>query len=105
LNLHIDIEIDEPYVYETGQPTHYLNGDKDTRRNAFFLERGWIVIRFSEEQVMKFGQGCCREVAQVIASLLGEETVLIPFQNVAPLTPVRRWGEQEAIQMAEKKIR
>ncbi len=105
LNLHIDIEIDEPYVYETVQPTHYLNGDKDTRRNTFFLERGWVVIRFSEEQVMKSGQSCCREVAQVIAALLGEETVLIPFQKVAPLTPVKRWSEQEAIQMAEKKIR
>ena len=24
LNLYIDIEIDEPYVYRTGKPTHYL---------------------------------------------------------------------------------
>jgi hypothetical protein len=39
---------------------------------------------------MKTGQSSYREVAQVIATLLDPTMGLIPFQNVAPLTLVKR---------------
>jgi len=43
LNLRIDIEIDEPYVYHTGKPTHYVESSKDSKRNNFFINKGWVV--------------------------------------------------------------
>lgn len=49
-NLHIDIEIDEPYSHDSGQPTHYYPDKYEDVRNLFFSKHGWIVIRFSEQQ-------------------------------------------------------
>jgi hypothetical protein len=37
LNLYIDIEIDEPYAYKLKKPIHYLNYQKDRKRNDFLL--------------------------------------------------------------------
>jgi hypothetical protein len=34
------MELGEPYVHETGQPTHYLNEYKNFRQNAFFWGGG-----------------------------------------------------------------
>ena len=71
LNLYIDIEIDEPYVYKTGEPTHFKESWKDNQRNGFFLGRGWVVIRFSEEQVVRWPKSCCKQVAEAFAQTLG----------------------------------
>ena len=105
LNLHIDIEIDEPYVYRTGKPTHYLYADKDRRRNDFFNNRGWIVIRFSEEQIALYPDSCCKTIAQQIAELTRDTSILNRFANVPDLQPQRQWTEIEAIEMAQRRIR
>lgn len=103
LKLHIDIEIDEPYVYHSGEPTHYVG--KDKRRNDFFNDRGWIVIRFSEEQVIRYPRSCCKTIAQVIAQTLKNESILNRFTDITDLQTQRQWTETEAIEMAEKRIR
>src|SRR5690606_31586096 len=55
LNLYIDIEIDEPYDGYYRYPTHFINPEdeikQDNIRDLFFIESGWIVIRFTEKQV------------------------------------------------------
>lgn len=104
-NLHIDIEIDEPYVYHSGQPTHFLYAWKDERRNDFFNDRGWIVIRFSEEQIARYPDSCCKTIAQVIAQTIKNESILNRFANIPDLQTQRQWTETEAIEMAEKRIR
>lgn len=35
-SLYIDIEIDEPYIYKTGQPYHCLYDSRQDRRDGFF---------------------------------------------------------------------
>jgi len=35
----------------------------------FFIGKGWIVIRFSERQIITNPQGCCGTVAKVIVEL------------------------------------
>lgn len=105
LNLHLDIEIDEPYVYHSGEPTHYLYATKDQRRNNFFIDRGWIVIRFSEEQVISYPHSCCKTIAQVIGQTIKNESILNQFANIPDLQKQRQWTETEAREMAEKRIR
>lgn len=100
-NLHIDIEVDEPYAYDTRCPLHYLDHPKDYTRNQFFLSRGWVVIRFSEEQVVRSPLSCCKAIAGAIATILGDSSIMNPFRQVPTLKPQKRWTEAEAQQMAE----
>lgn len=68
LNLYIDVEIDEPYdgCYRT--PTHTTDGNDDTR-NLFFVESGWIVVRFTEKQIHTNVQGCIETLRSIIDSI------------------------------------
>jgi very-short-patch-repair endonuclease/predicted RNA-binding Zn-ribbon protein involved in translation (DUF1610 family) len=105
LNLHIDIEIDEPYAYVSREPLHYLGCAKDATRNQFFLDSGWLVIRFSEAQVVKQSASCCKAIAATIATLTNDNTAMHPFRQVPTLKPELRWTQAEAQQMAENAIR
>lgn len=104
-NLHIDIEIDEPYTYRKGEPTHYLGARKDERRNDFFTDKGWIVIRFSEEQIICHPQSCCKTIAHVIAEVTENKSLLNQFINFPDLQEQRQWTETEALEMANRQAR
>lgn len=105
INLYIDIELDEPYVYHTGQPTHFLGYWKDSKRNSYFLRKGWIVIRFSEEQIAKYPKSCIKSIATVISEITNDTSILAPFKNIPDLQPVKHWTEAEAIEMCSQKFR
>ncbi|MEH2376966.1 hypothetical protein [Nostoc sp.] len=105
LKLYIDIELDEPYVYHTGAPTHYLGAWKDNKRNNFFNNKGWVVVRFSEEQVICYPHSCCKTIAQVIAQIIGDTSTLNQFDNIPDLQQQRQWTEQEAVEIAANKKR
>jgi len=101
--LRIDIEIDEPYVYTSKQPIHYQG--KDDKRNQAFLDRGWVVIRFAESQVIQQPESCCKEIAKIIAEALADPALLKPFAQVPELTPVPHWTQAEAEEMARQNTR
>jgi hypothetical protein len=103
LNLYIDIELDEAYVFHTGEPTHFKESKKDKKRNDFFLHRNWIVIRFAEEQVYKYPEECCKFVATVALKC----GIPMPeaLKKVATLPVVPCWTEAEAREMAVNKTR
>jgi hypothetical protein len=105
INLYIDIEIDEPYDYKSKQPTHYLYSQKDERRNRFFIERGWTVIRFSEEQIVKYPESCCEIIAKTIADISREDSILSQFKKVIPMPKIKQWTYEEADEMAMKEYR
>ena len=48
----IDIEIDEPYS-RSEIPTHFIDDPIDIKRNKFFSENGWNVIRFFRKSSKK----------------------------------------------------
>jgi len=102
-SLYIDIEIDEPYVYKNDEPSHFVG--KDDRRNNFFLDKNWVVLRFAEEQVVRYPQECCKSVAKVIANVLGDKLELIQFVDVPDLPTIRQWTESEAIAMSKRQYR
>ena len=109
INLFIDIEIDEPYTYneyDEIKPIHYVGRSKDENRNKFFNNnRGWIVIRFSEEQVVRYPHSCCKFIAQQIAEITRNSPITSQFAQTPDLQPQQQWTEKEAIEMAKRKKR
>jgi hypothetical protein len=103
LNLHIDIEVDEPYVARSGKP-HHCTGSDD-RQNRFFLDRNWVVIRFSEEQVVRHTESCCKVVAQAIADITADPIVMARFSHAPDLPRRPQWTEAEARRMASNRAR
>ena len=96
--LYIDIEIDEPYDWRYRKPRHVQGCRKERRRNQFFLERGWGVIRFSEEQVMCWPDRCCKVISEAIAELFGNE-MAARYREIQDLPVQRRWSLDDARQM------
>lgn len=84
-NLFIDIEIDEPYDLITGHPSHCQNNDQDGEHNDFFRSHGWIVMRFSETQVVNYPQQCCRRIAQEVHKITIQSDLMGQFSGVANL--------------------
>jgi hypothetical protein len=103
--LAIDIEIDEPYDGRTGKPHHCVDRGKDSQRNQFFLQRNWVVIRFSELQVVKYPDACCRVIARVIFQITGDYRGLVRLGKVASLLADKQWTSKQASYMYRIKFR
>jgi len=103
LKLYIDIEIDEPY--SGGRPTHHVELQSEQVRDNHFNSRGWVVIRFSKEQVVRYPESCCKAIAGVIAKVGGDSTILKQFASVSDVQVIRRWTKKQAKQMALGKYR
>ena len=101
--LHLDIEVDESHSFATGEPTHYL-GDDDYR-NKCFVDAGWVVIRFAEEQVVSQPARCCRFIANVLAKVTGNTEMNKQFADVLPVTPMKQWSRPQATSLRKKKYR
>lgn len=105
--LHIDIEIDEPYTSGVGKPIHYINEKSsiDSRRDSYFLSNGWVVIRFAEEQVVKFPDECCKVIAETINQIIGDSTFLNKTWEFNNLPMIERWTYDMAKQMYQMNAR
>ncbi|MCQ2136770.1 MAG: endonuclease domain-containing protein, partial [Bacteroidales bacterium] len=99
--IYIDIEVDEPYSAK-GKPTHYCREDgvpKDERRNMSFQAHGWHVLRFTEEQLFRFPEGCARMIAQLLVSLGEMDAIPQGLLHSSELEPVPQWTYEESRQM------
>ena len=103
--LGVDIEIDEPYEGRTGEPHHCLDQGKDSRRNQFFIDNNWIVIRFSEKQVVQHPDSCCKVIASAIARITGDYSCLVSLQDVPALFLDKQWTIKQAKRMAKTNYR
>ena len=104
--LSIVIEIDEPYVFKTGEPHHCIDTGKDERRDLFFADGNWLTIRFSERQVVTQPDACCYFIARTITALIGENIFINKFDpSVGLPNKERRWSTIEAQKMADTKYR
>ena len=101
----LDIEVDEPYIGNSKQPHHAIDRHKDTRRNNFFLAHNWIVIRFAEEQVVRYPLRCCKTIAQVLSRVCNDASFSDKLSSVPNLTPYPLWTAKQARQMARKNYR
>jgi hypothetical protein len=70
---YIDIEIDEPYESVSKMPIHYIDeyeDSVDSRRNEYFKECGWFVIRFAEEQIVKAPDECINFIRKFVNKIV-----------------------------------
>lgn len=95
-DLYIDIEIDEPYEYKSKKPIH-LNDDK---RNNYFLNKGWHIIRFAEIQIVKYPELCCKIISQHIRNATGENIWIEGFHELEDLQIIKAWNVNESYDMA-----
>ncbi|YAF99403.1 MAG: hypothetical protein AB3A66_30110 (plasmid) [Nodularia sp. CChRGM 3473] len=93
-NLHVDIEVDEPFAFETKEPIHCVG--MDDYRNKCFVEANWIVLRFAEEQVKSQPLRCLRVLANVVSKYTGNDSWQLLFKDVERLTPIWQWTSQKS---------
>ncbi|WP_448381640.1 hypothetical protein [Gloeomargarita sp.] len=104
LNLYIDIEIDEPYFYDAKSGQRKPHHIRDQKRDEFFLAAGWVVIRFSEYQVVRQPKSCCKWIASVIAQI--HQTPLDDsWASIPDLEPEPLWDETRARQFIQQRSR
>ena len=98
----IDVEIDEPYAGD-GTPTHCKG--YDIERNKDFLNRGWVIIRFSENQVVEDPEKCCKTIANVVSSLIDSYTIPKGLSRIKLLDKEPYWDENKSKELAKSKTR
>jgi hypothetical protein len=103
--LRLAVEIDEPYEGKNCQPIHCQDNPHERQRNRFFLQNNWIVIRFAEEQVVRYPHRCVLTIARVLTEVLGDEKYVERLKGLESVPPVRRWTKKQAIRMARRGIR
>ena len=74
---------------------------KDNQRNQFFLEKNWVVIRFSELQVVKYPDSCCKAIARIISQITGDYRGLVQLQ---PTFRTRYWHIHGAIEFGVNRL-
>lgn len=94
LNMFIDIEIDEPYDGKTREPLHFIG--LDHQRNQFFTKRGWIVIRFSEKQIVENPTGCCKFIADAIKRINNNFQISNELMNASTLVTDEFWSKEQS---------
>ncbi|NVO21230.1 MAG: hypothetical protein HXX13_16125 [Bacteroidetes bacterium] len=93
-NLCIDIEIDEPYDIVTRKPIHY-KGSQDYLRNLYFVNQGWVVIRFSEELVYLNREDCVKYIASILKKITDVSLFDSLIEDFHPEF-VPRWSYEQA---------
>lgn len=98
LNLYIDIEIDEPYDGYYRFPAHEV--EKDDTRDLFFNESGWIVIRFTEQQVHEQERECIAYIKDVLNSIYNYK-----LEETSNCVSEVQWGYQTAVRWEKEHYR
>lgn len=102
-NIRIDIEIDEPYAGITRQPTHCIG--EDLMRDTYFVDRGWLVIRFSEFQVHTQELECLKYIASIIKSIDSNYSIPSVLSTVSDLKTEKLWDIVQAQKWEKAKHR
>ncbi len=101
-NIYINIEIDEPYDGISRVPTHELNSD--VYRDLFFINRGYIVIRFTEKQIFEESKECCAFISNVIKSI-DSNYINNDLNYSSRITIYKQWDSLQSKEWALEKFR
>ncbi len=102
-NLYIDIEVDEPYDMVSRKPIHYITS-ADYLRNLYFISQGWVVVRFSEEQVYKETKQCVQYIANVLKNITNDavfDALVADFEE----NEQDRWSYERVKELEAEKYR
>lgn len=107
--LMVDVEIDEPYEASTGKAIHYgtKNGSGsihsiDYSRNAAFVDRNWLVVRFTEREAFTDPKICTACLCLVCSSISAGHTVEVALKDGFE---EEKWTKEEAVEMAKANFR
>lgn len=100
--LFVDIEVDEPYSGISRKPMHY-QGCYDQDRDRYFNQNGWLVIRFTEEQVVTQPLYCCHFIGKVLNLLITDYN--FPEEKSEFLKVIKQWTYEEAERLARDNFR
>lgn len=101
----IDLEVDEPYEGRYKQPHHCTDDGKDRRRNNYLVERGWIVLRVSEFQVVSQPESVCKLIAQILDRLSIKSHYLEPLSSFPDLKYDPTWNSVGVRSMVYRQYR
>lgn len=96
---HINIEIDEPYSVNNGKPIHH-DRSNDFKRDKFFLESNWGVIRFTEKQIIQNTNECIFLIKNLLFAIKNKKDNL--NHDVIPQS---KWTYEEALIMSNNNYR
>ncbi len=92
--IRINIEVDEPYALFSREARHCIG--EDDHRDVYFTERGWVVIRFSENQVHRNLRGCLRFIAEFLNAIGTKPSVPAEYFNFSRLKADPFWDLVQA---------
>ena len=92
--LYIDIEIDSPYNSNLA-PTHYQNCGDDFR-DLVMNNLGWLVIRFTEKQILNEALRCINLLKKVISNYFHGLSICPYLEEVEIPSLEEKWTEIEA---------
>ncbi len=82
LNVHIAIEI----IADSESAANLMQKDLCDR---FLVDSGWIMIKFSQQQILQSSDACCKEFAKLLDRLNLDTFVLSNFDAIPDLVPVK----------------
>lgn len=97
--LCIGIEIDEPYTLAENKIIHF----DDSKRNSFFIKKGWFILRFAEEQVILYPDYCCEYIKSIIKAINEDCSRLKSLKHKIPI--IEKWDEISANEMIRSRYR
>lgn len=99
LKLLIIIEIDEPYSIKDKKPIHI----DDSKRNDFFLNLNWIIVRFAEEQIVNNAEDCCNLISDVISIFENANSFNPILSHKIPI--IKKWNYNSVTNLINIKYR
>jgi hypothetical protein len=78
LNVHIAIEI----IGDSESAANLMQKDLADR---FLVDSGWIMIKFSQKQILQSSAACCKEFAKLLDRLSLDQSVLSNFDAIPDL--------------------
>lgn len=82
LNSHVAIEISSP----SDNAAIVMRNELAER---FLVDSGWVIIKFTQEQILRNPTECCKEFAKLLNRLSLDESVLPKFADTADLAVSR----------------
>lgn len=97
-NIVVDIEIDEPYVFNSKEPIHY--DEIDCKRDIFLCENDFLVIRFCEEQIINHPQYCLNVINQTIKEFISFTEIRDLKSSYISEYEMETWSHEKAFTLA-----
>ena len=99
--LFLDIENDEPWHIKDGERyvIHDVENKKHEKRDIFFIEKDWIVIRFSEQQIVKETDKCVDFILDIVQNIFQPG-----YSNIRSPREHKRWSLSNALYIERSEV-